>query len=267
MATMAEPLPLPPQRPLVWLPPLLLLAAMALVWLGGFNIALFLAINPLGLYTGPTPWQWVTVLGDTLVVLSLALLLVGRRPRLLWGLFITALVATALVHGLKQGTDLWRPAGVLEAGSFQVIGVSLRAFSFPSGHTATAFAFAGLLVMGRVGGRLTAIALLGGALLVGISRIVVGAHWPVDVLGGAAIGWGSAALGLWWAQWGQIANWPLVQQGVALLLILAALLLLFHDSGYPAARLLQMLLAAESLVLAAPQLAQLFRPRPTVAEG
>ena len=43
--------------------------------------------------------------------------------------------------------------------------------------------------------RIVALLALGVALLVGLSRIAVGAHWPTDVLAGAACGWLAGSAG------------------------------------------------------------------------
>jgi len=72
--------------------------------------------------------------------------------------------------------------------------------SFPSGHTATAAAtFAALaLVVGRRRRPVTRAALAAAAAgltaLVAASRVLLGVHWTTDVLAGAALGWGWAAL-------------------------------------------------------------------------
>ena len=72
--------------------------------------------------------------------------------------------------------------------------------SFPSGHTTNAAAtFAALaLLLGR-GRTTTARAALAGAAagltaLVASTRVLLGVHWLTDVLAGAALGWGWAAL-------------------------------------------------------------------------
>lgn len=78
--------------------------------------------------------------------------------------------------------------------------VGFSAQSFPSGHTTTAAAtFAALaLLLGRRRGRLTRAAMAGTAAgltaLVGCTRVLLGVHWTTDVLAGAALGWGWAAL-------------------------------------------------------------------------
>jgi undecaprenyl-diphosphatase len=66
--------------------------------------------------------------------------------------------------------------------------------SFPSGHTASAFAFAlGAGVELRPVARVPLVALAGA---VGVSRVYVGVHYPGDVLAGAAIGAAVAAASL-----------------------------------------------------------------------
>jgi membrane-associated phospholipid phosphatase len=66
-----------------------------------------------------------------------------------------------------------------------------RSSSFPSGHTASAFAFAS-----AAGGaeRRLGLPLLALATLVGYSRVHTGVHYPADVIAGAAIGLGAGKL-------------------------------------------------------------------------
>ena len=59
------------------------------------------------------------------------------------------------------------------------------AFSFPSGHTATAFAMA--IIIGHFSALLWPGALLL-ATLVGVSRLALGAHFPSDVAAGMVLG-------------------------------------------------------------------------------
>jgi hypothetical protein len=55
----------------------------------------------------------------------------------------------------------------------------------PSGHAATAFAAAGVVALAHPRLRIPVLAL---AALVGLSRLYLGVHYPLDVLAGAALG-------------------------------------------------------------------------------
>jgi undecaprenyl-diphosphatase len=66
-------------------------------------------------------------------------------------------------------------------------------FSFPSGHTAAAFVFA--LVVG-VSFPVMAPLLFLLAVLIAVSRVYFGVHYPTDVLAGAALGTASGAIGI-----------------------------------------------------------------------
>jgi membrane-associated phospholipid phosphatase len=68
-----------------------------------------------------------------------------------------------------------------------------RFHSFPSGHATTAFTVAAVLTWAAPGRwRLW----LGVAAGIGLSRILLNAHFASDVLGGAAIGWWAGRSGL-----------------------------------------------------------------------
>ena len=84
--------------------------------------------------------------------------------------------------------------------------VTEKDFSFPSGHTTVAFAFAlaVCLVEPRRWMKITAVCI---AVLMGLSRLYVGVHFPTDVLAGAVFGSLSGLAGAWvvkivWARWG-----------------------------------------------------------------
>ncbi|MCX7960893.1 MAG: phosphatase PAP2 family protein [Burkholderiales bacterium] len=89
---------------------------------------------------------------------------------------------------LKRGTHRPRPCEVhahIRAGD-----VPLDRFSFPSGHTLHATAFTIVALAYQPG---LAPLVVPFALLVAASRVVLGLHYPSDVLAGAAIGAAIAA--------------------------------------------------------------------------
>ena len=85
--------------------------------------------------------------------------------------------------------------------------------SFPSDHAAASVAIAVVLVLAH---RRAGAAVLALAALVCLARVYVGAHYPGDVLGGAAVGVAVAAL-LWWplapvmASVAQAVDWLIVR--------------------------------------------------------
>lgn len=235
------------RKALAWLVPL---AALALLWPladDARNQALFLTLNGLAAGLPALLWSDLTVLGDTLVALVLLLPFLRRRPDLALAALLASLPATLFSHAIKDGLALARPYAVL-ADHVHVIGPYLKAGSFPSGHTTTAFVLAAVLALGlRSRGAAPAILLL--ALLVGLSRVAVGAHWPMDVAGGILCGWLSGLIGLWLAgRWTGLQR-PAVLTGVRLFLLGCALVLLVgYDSGYPLARPFEQTLALLVLV-------------------
>ena len=77
---------------------------------------------------------------------------------------------------------------------FSILVPPLADFSFPSGHTSSSFAAAtAIYAMNRKWGIVAYVF----AVLMGISRLYLGVHFPTDVLAGAVIGFVMAKLTLW----------------------------------------------------------------------
>jgi membrane-associated phospholipid phosphatase len=176
-------------------------------------------------------WHAITSLGDERILLALALPFFYRYPRLLWALVLASLLGWLASRGLKHLLHMPRPSSIPGSDAAKAIfGRRSGLNTFPSGHTVSVIAFA--CVWFAVSWR-KAFPLLIAALIVGFSRIMVGAHWPADVLGGIVVGcvsaWAGARLALMW-------NWgcqPLPHLAMMLFATIAAATLPFVDLGYP----------------------------------
>jgi membrane-associated phospholipid phosphatase len=249
MASRPGDIPIPLAHPWTWAIPLFCLSAGGVLWLGGWNETLFLALNHLTSLGAHPLWAGLTILGDTLVALSLLGLFAGRRPDIVWAALIAALFAVLWVHGLKPLFDTPRPAAVLDPGQITIIGRTLTATAFPSGHSATAFTLAGTIILLRGVSMPWALLLLLMAILAALSRVMVGAHWPLDILGGMLGGWLAAVIGVWlgarWT-WGLRPNPARALQ--IILLACAVSLLGVYDTGYPQAFPLQIAIGLICLI-------------------
>ena len=113
----------------------------------------------------------------------------GVKPVL--HMLAAGLTGTLIYKWLKIKTHRPRPYQVHQ--DVFVTGKPLDRFSFPSGHTLHAVAF-GLVALFYF--PLLAIILMPFIVMVGISRVILGLHYPSDVLAGAAIGYGIAAISI-----------------------------------------------------------------------
>lgn len=105
------------------------------------------------------------------------------------GYLLTSIV---LVPVLKRAFDFPRPITALGASHVVLVGDPDRIHSFPSGHAAFAALFAASLMPGAP--RSARLALATFAVLVCISRVSSGAHFPADVMTGALLALGVVAL-------------------------------------------------------------------------
>jgi len=124
-----------------------------------------------------------------LAIAALLALVGGRRGRAAAGRGVLALVIAAFTTNgpAKLAMRRRRPAPSIRPALIRMP----RSPSFPSGHSAAAFAFA-TAAAGEMPELAPVLAPL--AVAVGYSRVHTGVHYPSDVAAGAAIGIGSAAL-------------------------------------------------------------------------
>lgn len=132
-------------------------------------------------------FRFVSRLGDGVFwyTLMLVLLAVGGAEALapVGRMAGTGLVCTLIYRWLKSKTSRPRPFAVENA--VRAGADPLDPFSFPSGHTLHAVAFS---IVAIAFYPMLAWLLVPFTLLVAASRVVLGLHYPSDVLAGAALG-------------------------------------------------------------------------------
>ena len=136
-------------------------------------------------------------LGMAVLTSVVAIILLARRHRraamfAIGVMLVTSLATTAVKLMLGRARPVWQdPSGVLETNSF------------PSGHSSSIAAYVGILIVlivmfvRRRGLRiLLAVSSVLVAIAVGADRVMIGRHYPSDVLAGGLLGVGILLLGL-----------------------------------------------------------------------
>ncbi|MHB8671853.1 MAG: flippase-like domain-containing protein [Acidimicrobiales bacterium] len=150
---------------------------------------LFRLINelPAGAATMLVGFTQLGALGFVPVAAGIALL--RRRPRLAQSMLIAGLGAWAVAKAVQLAANLESPDLVVPHVVLR--GATAAGHGFPATHVAVAAALA--TVAGTHLSRSTRRLAWLGVATVGIARVYVGAHLPIDVLGGAGIGWAAGA--------------------------------------------------------------------------
>lgn len=173
---------------------LLILAAIWLAMLlggtGAFDRTVYEA-----LYAGHRPLllavaRLFTALGEPTVLVTAGFLVAGwiwwrHHPHLALAILLIVLVGRGLAEAQKYWIARVRP-------DLEPHLVVVKTSSFPSGHATSSMIFYLTVALALSAGtrwhRLAAGAAVLLALLIGTSRVMLGVHWPSDVIGGWAFG-------------------------------------------------------------------------------
>ncbi|HEV7526286.1 MAG TPA: phosphatase PAP2 family protein [Acidimicrobiia bacterium] len=149
-----------------------------------FEIGVFRRVNdlPNGFRV---PFETVMQLGTLIAVIVVAgLVFLTSRWRTALSVFVSGAVADGVSHVMRGVVGRGRPVDLLT--HVVVRGPRITGFGYPSGHTTIATALVAALApsLPRPARRVAWLA----AGLVAIARVYVGAHFPLDVVGGLALG-------------------------------------------------------------------------------
>ncbi|MGG9961811.1 phosphatase PAP2 family protein [Ferruginibacter sp. SUN106] len=183
---------------------LLILLSGALFLLFNGKSATFISLNAYHPFILNVFFINYTFIGDGIFALCLiaAILFYYKRKQQGLALLYSFLISGLIVQLIKNLVDSPRPRLFFEAGQYLnfIDGVSLaNNSSFPSGHTATAFAIATVMAL-MMKDKSWQLLILIAAILVGYSRIYLAQHFLLDVMIGALIGSASGILAVYLAK-------------------------------------------------------------------
>ena len=165
----------------------------------------FIALNPVHTPALALLFNMFTFLGDGTFVITLAILIIvksKRHRRLAYLIIISYLLSGIAVQLLKTFIPAPRPAVFFHEhhlnyylDTFAHSRIGWR--SFPSGHSASAFALAAVLSL-YTRRKTVSVLSIAIALCTAYSRIYLGHHFLTDVLGGSTVGVLCAVLSFLW---------------------------------------------------------------------
>ena len=168
-----------------------LLIVAVFVLLADSKKAGFILLNPYHTDFLNYFFEAVTLVGDGFFSVAVCLvLLIIKKRHLSFMIFASYATSGIVAQILKAFISEARPALFLKKGSYPyfIDHVTLHNFhSFPSGHSASAFALAAIIAF-AIKDKRYSIPFLGIAALVGYSRIYLGQHFLHDVVAGSLIG-------------------------------------------------------------------------------
>lgn len=105
------------------------------------------------------------------------------------GALVTLTISQSIVYILKKILSRERPYKIIE--HLNTFGIDMKDYSFPSGHTTASFSIATTIALNIP--RLSVYVFII-AMIISISRIYLGVHYPTDVAAGIFLGLGTALM-------------------------------------------------------------------------
>lgn len=131
---------------------------------------------------------FITSLGDEgmIWIAATLLLLIPKKTRKIGVMSGLALLGSLLINNTLIKNLVARPRPYTRLEDLTILIPKPGEFSFPSGHTSSSFA-AGVVFFRQLPKKFGTPALVL-AILIGLSRLYVGVHYPTDVLAGMVVG-------------------------------------------------------------------------------
>lgn len=135
----------------------------------------------------------ITDLGGVLFIgmFTFSLIIFGSTANKLVGVeaLVVLTISQIIAHSLKRLMSRERPYKIIE--QLNTFGIDLSDYSFPSGHTTASFSLATTLALNIP--RVSYVVLFV-AMVIAISRIYLGVHYPTDVAAGIILGVGCSII-------------------------------------------------------------------------
>jgi membrane-associated phospholipid phosphatase len=156
----------------------------------------------------------LTQIGDATICLSLLTVLFLKYPKF-WEALISASIFSAIFSKiLKEFFSVPRPASALNTDSFVIIGKMLpgSTSSLPSGHSITILTVFTVLMFAFMPKNIVKRTMWFAAFLItgiafAMSRVAIGAHFPIDVLVGCIVGYMSGISGIFFVTKYNFLSW------------------------------------------------------------